>query len=95
MSSDTRKLNTNDLVVRFDPSTKTVMFLPVLAGSGVPSSHSIHDVTLDSPCNLEGVVDVGAAVCAHLYSHYPGDFCSDQEWDQLANSIRDATGRND
>ena len=92
-ATESPRLLPSDLVVRYDRESNAVTFLTVSGRTGEVSRSAIHEVTVDPTKGIEGVLDVGAAVCAHLFVSSGGRFCSDDEWERLAEDIRKATGR--
>ena len=90
---DSKRLLPSDIVVRYDRDTRAVTFLTVNGRTGDITDSAIHEVAVDTKKGIEGVLNVGAAICAHLFVSTDGRFCSAEEWEQLAEDIRKATGR--
>ena len=93
MAKSPRELLSADMVVRFDPATKTICLFTV--SQGKPSSIAIHDLPWNPQEGFVGLIDVGGAVCAHLFSRHPEVFCTEEQWEKIAEDVRIATGRND
>lgn len=91
--SEKKGLSRTDLVVRFDPATKSVSFLTVSPVTGAPLGTAIHQVDWPPAAGLNEVVDVGAAICAHMFASHQDRFCSSEDWERIAAAIRVATGR--
>jgi hypothetical protein len=88
-----QELMKTDLVVRFDPATRSISFHGINSGTAKPLATAIHTIDWPKGAPLSALVDVGAAVCARLFASFPGMFCSEVEWDDLATQVRRATGR--
>ena len=78
MSSKKGLLRT-DLVVRFDPATRSISFHTVSPVSGEPMANSFHEVEWPKGARLTKVIDVGSAVCANLFATHPSAFCSEDD----------------
>jgi hypothetical protein len=93
--SSNRGLLRTDLVVRFDPVTRSITFHTISPVSGMPMTNAIHEMNWSTAAEFEDVVDVGSAVSAHLFAPYPDRFCSADDWERIAATIRAATGRDE
>lgn len=92
--SSSKAARNRDLVIRFDPATK-VISLHTMSPSGEPMTIPVHQIRWERTSGFESVIDTGAGVCAHLFSRYTDDFCTEDDWQKIASDIRIATGRDD
>jgi hypothetical protein len=88
-----KNLLKTDLVVRFDPSRRSISFHGVSPVSGTPLATAIHEIAWPQEATLTNVIDVGAGACAHFFACFPEAFCSADDWERIAGEIRVATGR--
>ena len=91
----TNALNDRDLVVRFNPTTGLVSFHTISPRTGEPMMNPVHEVEWTKAAGLAGVIDIGASVCANFLARFPGEFCSEDDWEKIASDIRIATGRDE
>jgi hypothetical protein len=88
-------LGDRDLVVRFNPASRSISFHIVSVKTGEPMANPFHEVEWSEGADLATVIDIGAAVCANLLSRFPNEFCTELAWERIASDIRIATGRDD
>ena len=90
-----KTLVANDVVVRYNSETKTVLFMTVSHGTTGLSIQKLHEVEWDVKNGIVGITDIGVGVSALLHASFLERFCSTDQWEQLAQEVRVAAGRDE
>jgi hypothetical protein len=68
-----RELLNSDLLVRFNPDTRSISFHGINPASGKPLATAIHEIDWPRDATFAELIDVGAAACAHLFAAFPDE----------------------
>ncbi len=82
----------NDVVVRYNSETKTVMFMVVSRGVSGPSVRQLHESEWDVSNGVVAITDIGVGVSALLHATFLEEFCSTDQWERLRRKYESRRG---